>query len=140
MTSVLDRDRTEPGIEGSVGLRERSQTRERLPVPPVPPSRLVRWMGWMLALVLVVVAGVVIYDRTGPSYPELAAWQVHPEEGRPADPRLIDRTVSVVGAEVGSPPAPDRRAWVGLLAWQVHPEEGRPADPRLVDRGATPAG
>jgi hypothetical protein len=85
-------------------------------------------MGWILALVVVVVAGVVIYDRTVPAVYEplpavgVPAEQLWPEQGRPADPRLA------YGMSENKLPAS-----------QIHPEDGRPADLRLATRGPTVA-
>ena len=69
MTSVLERDRTMPTHEGSVGVEERPETKEpeRREVPPTPTPSVVRWLGWVLALALVVVSAVVIQTIREPA-------------------------------------------------------------------------
>lgn len=66
MTNVLDRDTSVSTGEGSIAVRERPETREtpeERVLPPVPRSPYVRWLGWILILAVVVVSGVLLFDR-----------------------------------------------------------------------------
>ncbi len=66
MTNVLDRDTSVSTSEGSIGVRERPEpkaTPDERVLPPTPRSPYVRWLGWIMILAVVVVSGVLLFDR-----------------------------------------------------------------------------